>query len=69
MDREVGRCYPRAGGQYMKAKKPRDLKVARHKRKMAGLRTKVRKDVPWYASAVAQIGISARAARSDKPTS
>jgi len=51
----------------MKAKKPGDLKVGRRKRRTVVPRAKGRKHQPWYASAVAQISISARAARSDKP--
>ena len=51
----------------MRAKKPGDLKIARRKRKTLVLRAKARKDQPWYAAAVAQISISAKAPRSDKP--
>ena len=50
----------------MKAKKPGDLKIARRKRKPLVLSAKVRKGQPWYASALAQISISAIVARGGK---
>ena len=44
----------------MNTKKPSELKIRRGKRKHS-VRATMRKDKPWYASAAAQIGITAKA--------